>query len=150
VDNNVEKGGGGPPTFRTHDEFCHQFGSLLPHRGTWLGYYGVSADSHPHAAPLHLHLQATSGGLRRKGGALTLAPRIRPTSLSVEPNPQRKRRVKVGYLSTEDKPIPIEKTRTYNYRGLGWVPCSRDTMIYFVVNIFRLFVVHCCNTVCFE
>lgn len=33
VDNSVNAGGGGPPTFRIHGELCHQLGSLLPRNG---------------------------------------------------------------------------------------------------------------------
>ena len=33
VDNSVNEGGGGPPTFRVHGELCHRLGSLLPHHG---------------------------------------------------------------------------------------------------------------------
>ena len=33
VDNGVNEGGGGPPTFRIHGEFCHRLGSLLPRHG---------------------------------------------------------------------------------------------------------------------
>lgn len=33
VDNSVNQGGGGPPTFRIHGELCHRLGSLFPHRG---------------------------------------------------------------------------------------------------------------------
>ena len=31
VDNSVNEGWGGPPTFRIHGELCHRLGSLLPH-----------------------------------------------------------------------------------------------------------------------
>jgi len=34
VDNSVNEGGGGPPTFRIHGELCHRLGSLVPHHGT--------------------------------------------------------------------------------------------------------------------
>jgi len=33
VDNSINEGGGGPPTFRIHGEFCHRLGSLIPRRG---------------------------------------------------------------------------------------------------------------------
>lgn len=33
VDNTVNTGGGGPPTFRIHGELCHQLGSLFPRNG---------------------------------------------------------------------------------------------------------------------
>ena len=33
VDNTINEGGGGPPTFRIHGELCHQLGSLLPRNG---------------------------------------------------------------------------------------------------------------------
>ena len=32
VDNSVNEGGGGPPTFRIHGELCHRLGSLFPCR----------------------------------------------------------------------------------------------------------------------
>jgi hypothetical protein len=32
VDNSINEGGGGPPTFRIHGELCHQLGSLTPRR----------------------------------------------------------------------------------------------------------------------
>ena len=33
VDNSINEGGGGPPTFRIHGELCHRLGSLLPRHG---------------------------------------------------------------------------------------------------------------------
>ena len=33
VDNSVNEGGGGPPTFHIHGELCHRLGSLLPCNG---------------------------------------------------------------------------------------------------------------------
>jgi len=38
VDNSVNEGGGGPPTFRIHGELCHRLSSLIPHHGTRLTY----------------------------------------------------------------------------------------------------------------
>ena len=33
VDNSINEGGGGPPTFCIHGELCHWLGSLLPRHG---------------------------------------------------------------------------------------------------------------------
>ena len=63
VDNSVNKGGRGPPTFRIHGELCHRLGSLLPrreehpvyaqlyiynpHEALYEESYGVAPDSNP-------------------------------------------------------------------------------------------------------